>query len=72
MSNLILDRPTVPRTTSVRAARVLPAAVGSYVDTDGVRRAPQLVGAYTGTAPIVGSYAGRTPRTVGSYVRSER
>lgn len=71
MSNLTLDRPAVQRLTSVRSAPAVPAAVGSYVDTDGVRRAPRAGGSYTGTASAVGAYAG-SPRVVGSYVRSQR
>jgi hypothetical protein len=70
MSNLTLDRPAVQRTTSLRHAPV-PAAVGSYVDTDGVRRAPGVRGSYTGTTTAVGAYAGSS-RVVGSYVRSSR
>jgi len=69
MSTSTLVRPTAVRPAPARTAR---AVVGSYVDTGGVRRAPQGAGSYTGTASAVGSYAGSPPRTVGSYVRSER
>ena len=62
---------TLTRPTSVLRDRTLTAAVGSYVDTDGVRRAPAVVGTYPGTTSAVGAYAGR-PAAVGSYVRSER
>ena len=64
---------TLTRSTSVLRDRVAPvqAAVGSYVDTDAVRRAPRVVGSYTGTGSTVGTYTGR-PSAVGSYVRSER
>ncbi len=64
---------TLTRPTSVLRDRVQPvtAPVGSYVDTDGVRRAPAAVGTYPGTTSSVGAYAGR-PAAVGSYVRSER
>jgi hypothetical protein len=71
MSNLTLDRPVVPRTSSVRHAPALPA-IGSYVDTDGVRRAPRRTGSYAGTTTAVGSWTGQRPSVVGSYVRTER
>jgi hypothetical protein len=68
MSTSTLTRPTSVLRDDVR----LPApSVGSYVDTDGLRRAPQVAGSYTGTASVVGAYAG-SPRAVGSYVRTER
>ena len=69
---------TLTRPTSVLRDRTVPVSVpsstgvGSYVDTDGVRRAPVCTGSYTGTATTVGSYTGRRPNDVGSYVRSER
>jgi len=72
MSNLTLDRPTVSRPTSVRLDSAAPAAVGSYVDTHGVRRATAKVGSYAGSATVVGSFTGRRPGVVGSYVGSER
>jgi hypothetical protein len=72
MSNLTLDRPTVRRTSSVRHDQAVPAAIGSYVDADGVRRAPARTGSYAGTAPVVASYTGQRPSAVGSYVRTER
>ena len=74
MSNLILDRPTSIRTEDLRPATSpeVPATVGSYVDTDGVRRAPVWTGSYTGTPSAVGAYTGRRSRVVGSYVRTER
>ena len=62
---------TLTRPTSVLRDRALPAPSGSYVDTDAVRRAPAVVGSYTGTTSSVGAYAGRSA-VVGSYVRSER
>lgn len=66
MSNLTLDRPTVSRTTSVRARRAVPAVVGTYTGT------ASRTGTYTGTGTTVGAYAGRAPLAAGSYVRSER
>ena len=53
--------------------------VGSYVDTDGVRRAPQHVGSYvttTTTTARTGAYTDRdgtrTESVLGSYTRVER
>ena len=65
MSNLTLDRPTVSRTTSVRAGRGVRAVTGTYTGT------ASAVGSYTGTPSIVGAYAGSSSM-VGSYVRTGR
>lgn len=75
MSASTLTRPTpVLRDRTVPVSVRSSTGVGSYVDTDGVRRAPVRTGSYTGTATTVtvGSYTGRRPQAVGSYVRSER
>ena len=79
VSNLTLDHPTTPTTRELRCpVRTARAVPGSYVDTDGLRRAPHSVGSYVSrsSAPGVGSYTDRDgvrrPTGQGSYTRVER